>query len=650
MASKVETSPERKKLLLQSRDALLRVLSEFATEQAITTTAAFAAMQRAVIEQFEQRSGQDDARASGRAQSMTLSQLSLVDDADLDVDLALEALSREIREQSEGVLGLLHGCYRQVLGDALGETVPVGPETVCAALEAFAESSEVDRDTGLALIDKAHATLVAKLDRFYKELCRQFEHAGIRPETQGPRAKPTRLPRQPGATDGTPNGGLAASTGTQSGTASRTGQLTLLQQVGFALGRKQHSAAAPPAAASGGLAGFALPIPPDLLERLLPGASGRESGFPSLLMSPEAGIALRVLEQLFDTLANDSTIPAALRARIEQLRLPCQRLALHDASLLETTTHPALAGLDALADIGRTLPGTTREHPLLEIVDAQLQALVGADQPETASFAALTATLTELAITRREQADALAQSKHAVASGAIKWEAARVLAARALSILIEPGTPAAVRRFLDDYWLRVLTRTAYQHGQKHPDWRTQLELAHELVQTSASGDANAFKALDHALETHLAASGLDMRQCRQALDAFEAPHTASGASLEPARAVLTGVRNHPEVRMLHHESGGVSLKAGPELEACFTHDHWIEIDTDALRMNGHVRTLTNTRRMLMIVDPDQPLVLLASMSALAELLENGQLTLYPAGSACARATEAILAVLDSDGV
>ena len=640
--------PGTRDLISAGRNGLLRVLESFAQGLGHSEQHVIDAMREAVSRHHDELAGLLGKQGFEMAKGLTASRITLIDDETLDLALQLTNLERTFRERSDAVLPRLHMRYMRLLDRPSGssEKTPLGPETVCRGLQALADAAAMDAPELKLLIDRAENELAGELDRFYKSLDKRLERLGVKPRAL---ASSTQQRPYHSTLDETTESVVAEAA---SATAPQVDAFERLQQT---IGRRQNQATSQSA-----------PLPPELAASIVEqvrnwlsdqyranpnGSSPLSSSQVAHLLPPENALAVEALEALLDFVARDDDLHPPIRTTLARLRIPLIKHALGDGQPFTDARHPGRRLIDAIAVAANTLPFERPEHPGFARIDALVSEMLEGDGGDIA-FDALERHATRLeAWSADRRMRAVRDNDEAVIDLALRAEHrenARLFASRAMGILLDPRTPETIEHFLTTHWIQVLTRTLYKRGEKHPDWRDQLDAANQLVLSGhptvgsqlAAGVADDLPALLIRIESGLAGIGLDatarqqaLAPCREVYDALLAGQplprvaTPQASQKRPATGLaLSGASQFPHLRMLHHKGFQRTLPPLPETLGALELGSWLELDLKGTRnFHGCIAWIGPARKSLLIADPDGKQRLIATMRALADLHDEQRL-------------------------
>lgn len=622
-------------VLATCRAALLDTLSAFAREQGFTIEESITAMRQAAAESHDELAGLKDRKGFEQARGLTASRISLVHEEDLEFSIRLSDFARRLRERCDSELGRLHQRYMRLLrqSDVAKEQLPVGPETICCGIRGLAEGAGLDPNERLVLLDRMETALGNRLVQLYTQLNRTLEAAGVTPRSLS-RSEPEPTPRE------IHNQILAEATSASGGSVAEL-QRTLLT--------RQNVAPQPDRIDPGLAAALRERVLSWLDEQQVTSAPGNISGRLigseiGALLPAESRTAVDAIERVFEVAITHPHLPQPVRQSIARLRIPLLKLALTDERLLKDTRHPARRLLDAMADATIGLVAETpATHPVCRALDEAAKQIQHGFRRDPGIFIEQLRPLLELIPQRQKLAAERATAYMEAANRLEREELCQRFAARALRALCADQPPAAVRNFLENHWITVLTRTLTHLGEKSVEWRTRLMVADRLIwSVQPKADPESRKQLIQLLPGLLTRihAGLDeLGYEKAARDALLAPcmdlHAAAlhgrpapeGTPHVPRQSELELVAL-PEVSGLRvlRLSGGVEREAQPpEAVTALAAGAWIEIALpDGRRVRGCLGAISKSRQVFLLVDPDQHGVLAITARALIQQWSNGQ--------------------------
>ncbi len=300
-----------------------------------------------------------------------LESLSLVDDDDLEEQVAVDNMIQRIRNRYSDQVELLRQRVGEMLRspDLASSRNPLGPEVVCHGLAEACSSLSIDIRSRLVIYKLFDKLLINQLDNLYSEANQHLSDEGVLPNLKNP--APQRQRRQGGgvtATGAAGGGGQSGAGMDESGGTDIRSLIELMHSSG-GQGSSEHGA-------GGGMGGGAFGFP---------GIGSGQGGSPvqtgelvqmlsGVQLSPEAAQAggvvpviqnlvgenernvrqvdsdmINLVSMLFDFILEDRQLPETMKALIGRLQIPMVKVALVDSAFFERGGHPARKLLNELA-------------------------------------------------------------------------------------------------------------------------------------------------------------------------------------------------------------------------------------------------------------------------------------------------------------
>ncbi len=487
------------------------------------------------------------------------SELSLLDDREVENKVAAERFGLQIAHQCEWELRELNG----YLGAALArervdpDSNPLRPDLIGAAMIRAAESISERSDVRKTLVAEIGRSLGDALAATYAAIVAEMRAAGLKPagltvrnsDARGPEsrhAEPLDSRGMPGHFGGARRGGSTATAGlgapglhsTRSGFVSSSGSGTL--------SGSPYS----------GSLGQVAPRMMTVIRRLAyvnadamsaPGGGGwigadavdDDGGAP--LMAPNMIRAHRdelrdasrgaidhmvidVIGSLFDQILSDPKVPPQVARQIARLQLPVLRTALGDPSFFSSRRHPVRRFVNRIASVGAAIDDFDGERAqrLLARIGELVQEVVEGDFEQIGTFEskliALEAFVAEVSrediATEHGDAAALLQQKED------QLRLQRLYAAQIESELKNVPAPDFLRGFVSTVWSQVLLRVAARDGAGSERVKRLRHAAHDLVMSVQP------KASPQQRKTFLAELPKLMQQLNDGMDLIAWPDAA----------------------------------------------------------------------------------------------------------------------------
>src|SRR5262245_3110256 len=450
-------------------------------------------------------------RAAPTLQAMSLSQATLVDDAQMEQQIALGNLARKTRFELD--VADLYAIEMRIGELAAGmwlegDANPVGPEAVFEALRRACEAAPTEGAVKLAILNALQPHIGLALGPLYHELNDLLAQQGVVPAIRHTVEKSLHAPAGAGTAGGIQPTGIGTVALSQaislrdllplsaSMPIDLTGIVTAYLQGPPEMRRYGARMLADPA---GSLFTHAMATEVDstLLSELsaLQGAAA-----PGAERSTDAGDLLAVLQHLartrrhpldqltgeliavvFDYLLHNGDIAAAVKEQIARLQIVAFKAALLDRSFFARREHPLRELLTAIADAATdpeidTDPDRRFVPGLRAVVD---EVLAGFSEDLAVFVTARERVGTLVGELRHESEQAAAALAAAIAEQERLAEA-RARAATEIERRATAAAPEFVRKLLMDTWSGLLVEAAEHQRTGDDSWDARLRLIDEL--------------------------------------------------------------------------------------------------------------------------------------------------------------------------
>lgn len=470
--------------------------------------------------QYRYRAGGSEPTGEG--------ELSLVDNDALEVELAVQGMSRRVRAENEAVLGTIRRRLEALTSrkELPQEVIPLDPGVIA---EAFSEAlGELDQGVAVQLIilKLFDQGVLGALDEVYAGIDAQLREEGLLPDLEPSEVagvavgnKAARRPAADGEADEhLPEGAdlfnllrQAVSKGVAEGAMSVSGTWNMPP-----LGEDGQPLPAAPGGA-GGVAGsgpWAVPpgtvvaATPDLVQALsslqhepVTGDAGaplqgealgahivqavsRIKGTEVAGIDPVDQTLVDIVSTLFDFIYDDPTIPDRIKVLIGRLQIPVVKVAILDKGFFARKNNPARRLLNSLAraGLGWVDDGSQTQQALYrrmeQVVDRILDEFeddVGVFEQELDAFERWMEEEQQRALQQEEQSARADQNREQLAI-------AKAVARQAISqVLDDVSVPEPVRDFLQGTWKDLLVVLHLRAGSESETWKKVLKVAVTLV-------------------------------------------------------------------------------------------------------------------------------------------------------------------------
>ena len=605
------------------------------------------------------------------ADSLTASHMTLMCDADLELDIRIGEISKKLVELSANELWRAHQRYITLLKrpEMKPDANPVGLDAISSGFRAVCTASSGDHARKMELLDRLVEVLSTDLPVIYEEINDLLERHGVEvAQTQIVQSPSSNRPHvSSGNAGGYSAGASASSTGDALG--------ALQQALGAQFGGTAIGGFGSGGGSGGGTGGSNVALSAatlvmlnqlsarlDQLQRTTFGNTEAEMSDTVLraikasdldvpLGNPE-GIALETLGHIFDAIFNIWDLPDTVKTALGRLQIPLVRLSLTDSSLFSDERHPARRLINAIGRVSVGLPrDVARSHPVSSQV-WKIASAVSERLHEDPSV--VMAPLAELeALIAERDADVRAEARPFIDHLVAKESEAKnaELARQWLNEIAQQPSPREIHDFLRQYWLQVMEFAALIGGATGPLWIDAAGTAADLmwsVQPKTDADdrkrlANLVPGLIRKLNAGLDQIGVTQADRKPFLDACFNLQTASLRGTpaptvvpdpdETASAVLASASNVPSApekvgsQMLHwiklpgsetasYRSGAPGCQVG----------HWLQIAHENGELyTGLIAWMSPKLSVTLLYNPDWSFALAISFGYLDQAKRNGKL-------------------------
>lgn len=515
-------------VLRDCRELFQRRLAEIARVSGISSPNVIEALTREVGAAHDELASSTQQDGFGQTAGLTASRITLVGNDDLDLEIRIADIANRLKGNDRIDPWRVQLRYMALLNrpKMAAECNPLGLEPICRGLWAICRESGDNLDQNLDHLGRLEEDLQARLPDVYTELNELLESHRVLPA-------PTQVVHQGrgSGVGGSSSGGSSSGGGDSGGGGSGGGgsgvggsgstgglpgsnafatlQQALRQQSAaddiFPAGFITGNASAYPAGSAGSSVFNAstLVMLNHLMERLhvleqqhLSGLSGispvETGGQPALRalrskdldvpLGKPAAIALDTLSLIFESIFAASDLPDAVKAAIGRLQIPLLKLAILDPSFFADTQHPARRLINRMARAAIGLgQDTGREHPvcvsLAKVADS-VRATLESNEVELSPHLD---ELDALIVARDQLLQANAQPYVQLVLEHEAREASGSVAQDWLREALSHTTEPAIRRFLSEYWIRVMQSAHRDGGTSGTRWTEYDATSKELV-------------------------------------------------------------------------------------------------------------------------------------------------------------------------
>jgi len=513
-----------------------------------------------------------DRKVSGAAPKpeagVTLDQLTLVDDAAIELEIALGTLVRKTIEEIEPEQ--YYGIESRVGEVAAGRRIegaanPLGVETALAALKRACEEVSDEGAVQMALANALQPHVAAGLRHAYREVNERLAEAGVQARLQY-------------AVERAHDGGVARKERSEIpagmsvsqalnlrdllpiSTGSPVDMATILQGMLSGPPEQQRASARILSNPKGTLfpAAVATPVDPALIQALhgRQAQSGEgEGGAGAALRALVAQQVQHPLDRLtgdlianvFELMGTDHAVPDPVRREIDRLPIAAFKAAMLDRTFFAKAEHPLrrfLAEIDGLAADPET--DTSPGSPFLGLLRETVDELVGTFDQDLSVFDAAAGRVRARTEANADEGRKALADDLARLEGAERRQTARARASATIAAQLDARIPAFVERFLSEVWSDAVADAEANHSTGENAADRRLALVQDLAWSVAPKSPDDLKRLRDllprlvpALQRGMADAGMPEPERKAFLDELMKTHTgllqtARGAKPVPA--------------------------------------------------------------------------------------------------------------------
>jgi hypothetical protein len=480
------TVPNRVAVIAEVRELFLDRVEKAIRAAGVDSPVSVAALRAGAVQLLDQMTTEGARTGFALANSLTASQIRLVDDNQLELSIRLGDISKHLRDECASALYKFHQRFVTLLDRPSLRVAddPLSPEAICRALAEMFGSADTAHQSTLAHLADIENHLASELPLMYTELAELLVRHQVAPAKLQASAADTR-------TGGHRRGGDDAP-------MARDGMAALQQAV---LARLQPAGGI----ATGGMvaAGDSAPRFEQIMGQLdqwqaqaqsdLFGGSAEqvaENALNALKTSEAMGrlraqdtVALDVLSALFDALFDDPRLSPSIKAAVARLQIPVLKAAIIGGTTFFTDPdHPARALLSAMGQATIGLDANIdATHPVCAEIQRIAAGVQGEFQRDTEVFDRYGAQLESFMAHRHHDLQGSAQGCIALAKVQEEHDVAlraawRLVASRTLAV-----APRLIADFLREHWTKVLAADWLYGGQRGEQWQNDERVLDDLL-------------------------------------------------------------------------------------------------------------------------------------------------------------------------
>jgi len=600
------------------------------------------------------------------AVSFGLEGLSLVDEGELEEEIAVKSLADRLRDASADELNAI-GRRLESLGARSGETeqgAAAAPIVFARALAAALREAGCNAPTRRELLRRFAPHAQASLPSAYAELNSFFIRHGVlpelkrgyakgeskRPETAKAKPAESKSPSegdlfamlarlvggvQGGGAGGMPGGGTGG--GVVVGGAMPVSAASLSPSVVWTALESLQRAAPATTPADG-----AVLVPNNVLHQFRASEAARD-------MSPLDAVTVDIVATLFDLIFEDKSIADPIKALIGRLQIPVLKVAMLDKGFFASRAHPARRLLEGISRAAvRWGREARRDDPLYLHVEALVDRVQNEFQQDTTLFETLCVELEQFLLLEESEADTLADRAAPLVADEDRRRAAQAEAEAALAPFFATVSAGPVFDILQSDWRQLLIRLRLDEDEE--GWKEALATATELVDSvQPKTDPRARRVLTmklpllvKALQRALERAGTPTERRLKLMDALFAQHASvlrgagpsppapSKTPAEPAVAEITRSRIQQQgVQVERLTLTDAAWAMSVEAEAlgrvvALKRGDWVEFYGEGGAERYRLSWLSPQRGVLLFTNPRSSQALAVAPEALAVKFARGE--------------------------
>lgn len=652
-----------------------------------------------------------DAALKGGASSIKagvygVADLKLMDDGDLDEEIAFKSLISALSEACEDDLyaiarrmAVLTGCAQMIAE----ERNPACPDVLGKALRGALREADFPMPHRREILVSLNVHALVDVPPVFSAANNHLLGLGLLPDLKRSFARPAAVssatssaaPFATGNQNGIASGAERVASGSaSSASCSATDDVfTLLSRLVIGQGNRGsasgHAASArgfgqgsgnPVHAVPTGMADAQIWALLDQLQRgPVTGLGMKNAGMNSLREFRESpagqslggfdAVTVDIVATLFDLIFADKEIPDTIKALVGRMQFPVLKVAMRDKSFFSSRAHPVRRLLDGISRAAVRWPTEVgHDDPLYRAVAGIVDRVQSEFDQDTVLFETLCDELDGFLANDEKAMDSWVARAAPMMGSLERREQAEVAAAQALSSWLAAGLPGPVIHLLDREWRQLLCRCHVASDEA--GWVAALKTAHDLVwSTQPKADvrdrrtlASMLPSLVRRLQEGFDRVGVDADRRLELVDALFSLHAAvlRGADAPANTALDTAPETgEPSLAADIIEAEGLvvesfTLSRGTANEPArqrvdaLQRGEWLEFRREEGRVERYrLSWISPQRGVLLFTNPQSPRALSLSPAALAHQIERGEAALVSAAPIFERAVDRALQTLQA---
>ena len=459
--------------------------------------------------------------AMGMDQDVDMDSLALVEEEELEANVALENMARRVRDNCEKQLRIFNHRLEHLVGEEFDQSnSPLDPKQIVECFSRELEKLDLDIRTRLVVLKLFERMVLAETGYILTEANQVMVDAGVLPELTAPPIKPVRQPGQAHTPESDDEAGEPRQGGGGGGADEQV--FGMLQEL---LAAVRMPGAMPGAGDDQSIAVMqngvpylnGVPVEQDaavrpvstddlvsLLDRLqrleekLEQKAGEadtdvRASLADMLQDEDAESihafdqadddVINLVSMIFDLIMDDDNLAADIKALLGRLQIPLLKVAISEKHFFSDDEHPARALVNLMAQVGAGWsPDQGQDDEVYARIEEAVFRVINEFEDDTGVFQRLLDEFREFAERQERQINRVEERVRQVEEGRARSEEARDAARRVIERRMSKRLlPEVVIRALRDAWQQVLYLTYVREGEDSVAWKRRVKLVDALI-------------------------------------------------------------------------------------------------------------------------------------------------------------------------
>lgn len=629
--------------------------------------------------------------------SSSADSLSLVDDDDLEEQVALNAMITKSRVHFQGPLLQLQARFSQIYPDASDESSvnPLSPEHLCSAFVEAIQALEIQIRERLILLKQFDRYVVSNLGMLLDEANRILVQAGVIPNFRyrGKPGKQDDRPARASADSAEPGPGNADAAARLADTQGhhesemfeQIRQMLASQRVNTGYGARSADPNVQVIGESE-LISLLSGLPQQATE--LPNRNNLSEGQPTvvdlhavvkqLLLQTETTKdgkkpalnemdedLINLVSMLFEFILDDYNLSAPVQVLISRLQIPILKVVIKDKTFFSRATHPARRLLNSLAKagIGWSDSGEKARDKLYDQIHAIVARILNEFDGDVSLFETLAEEFEQFLVRENRKSSLVEQRTRESERGRIKSQKAQETVDHLLQKkLTRYKLQEPVRNILLNGWSRVMF-LAYLRDDAEHRWAQTVKVVDDLIwclhPRQEDEERDQWVRVVPGLLKSLRAGLEEVSYNSSRLDEMMADLKHELTEAFRANAITDAIENPPEPDEEELQPSQTAIQRQQELEDATSAEHiaridemeighWVEFNlVNGASFRCKLSAIIEEAECFVFVNRMGLKVIEKTRSGLAHELRRGRLTVLEQGALIDRALDAVVGSLRS---